>query len=202
MAQIVGACLARNEAAPDRYLDVALRNALSLCDRVLLLDDGSTDSTATLAQTLGAEVVTRESAGMWGTDESSARQQLWELASQRGDWIYIFDADHELLGITKEELHLLCEASSVDAWACPLWDCWDNPETHRVDGFWQAWRFPRPWLFKALPGQWPSRGIHSGHAPLRPWRIGLCPPGMGIRHWGYVLKEHRLRKAEKYLDLA
>lgn len=202
MVQIVGAVLARNEAASDRYLRTALANALSLCDRVLLLDDGSTDGTAELAEQEGAEVVRRDSAGFWGTDEATPRHQLWELARQRGDWIYLFDADHELLGVSREELHQLCSASSVDAWACPLWDCWDSPSTHRVDGYWQAWRHPRAWLFKALPGEWPPRGIHSGHAPLRPWRVGLCPPGVGVRHLGYVKPAHRAKKLAQYLALA
>lgn len=202
MVQIVGALVARNEAAPDRYLSVSIHNALSLCDRVLVLDDGSTDDTARLATELGAEVVKRDSQGWWGGAESAARQQLWELASQRGDWIYVFDADHELLGVSREELHKLCTADSVDAWACPLWDCWDSPDTHRVDGYWQAWRSPRAWLFRALPGQWPPRGIHSGHAPNRAWRIGLAPPGMGIRHYSYVKKAHRAKKLAQYLALA
>ena len=202
MVQIVGAILARDEAAEDRYLAVAIRNALSFCDRVLMLDDGSTDGTAALARGLGAEVVQRDSTGWWGRGESAARQELWELACRQGEWIYMFDADHELLGVSRQDMQTLCSATSVDSWACPLWDCWDSPEQHRVDGYWQAWRSPRAWLFKALSGTWPERGIHSGHAPMRAWRTGLMPPGTGIRHYSYVNKLHRDKKLAQYLALA
>ena len=71
----------------------------------------------------------------------------------------------------------------------------------RSDGFWQAHLHPRPWLFRALEGQWASeRGIHSGHAPIRDWIVGEAPGA--IRHLGYVKKAHRDAKMEKYLALA
>lgn len=208
----VGALLARNEAGPDRYLQRVLANATQFCDEIVVLDDGSTDATRDLclAAPKVARVETTQSVtGWWGArrGEGGARERLWHLASeQAGDngWIYVFDADHELIGISPADFRTLLRSEAVTAWACPLYDCWDSDETHRVDGYWQAWRSPRAWLARATPhlGSWGAlRGIHSGHLPPVQFAIGLMPPGAAIRHLGYVKEDARLRKAERYLSL-
>lgn len=203
---IVGALLCRNEA--NRYLTRCLENALQFCDHVIVVDDGSTDDTVKVCRSFDrVTVIERDSEGFWGDDETSARALLWREAAAIGDWIYVFDADHELIDITPAQFRQLCDSDTCTAWAFPLYDCWDSPWTHRTDGYWQAWHTPRTWLFKALPykefqPEWPDRKeIHVGHAPINfPYVTGLAPGG--IRHWGYVRPEHRLHKREKYTSLA
>lgn len=206
--KLVGACLARNEAGKDRYWRRVLANAKAFCDTVLVLDDGSTDATASIARELGCVVHERGGDGWWGgaeaQSEAPARKELWERACELAGadgWLYLFDADHELLGIAPSELRALLRSSVVDSWACPLWDCWESGELHRVDGPWQAWRLPRPWIFRALTGDFGTRAIHVGHAPFRDWTPGLLPSGAGIRHWSYVTRNARLRKLQQYLTL-
>lgn len=207
---IVGALLARNEAAPDRYLRIALANAASLCDALLVVDDGSDDATAAVCEEYGATVLKAATGGFWSEGETPARAALWDAACERAGpngWVYIFDADHELLGLTRADMRALCRSEHVNAWAFPLYDCWDDPQRFRCDGYWQGFRYPRPWLVKAQPHadylpMWPNTKIHVGHAPANyPYCIGLAPNGALIRHWGYVQESHRLRKAERYLSL-
>ena len=219
---IVGAMLARNEAAPDRYLQRVLDNLHSFCDDVVVLDDGSTDDTREVSRAAGCRVAdvaqlanTGTSAnddirtGFWGRDESTPRKLLWEIATGLAGtdgWIYIADADHELIDITPDEMRALTTTDHLNAWAWPLLDCWDSDETHRIDGYWQAWRMPRAWMFRAQPevGFHPhwgdSRAIHAGHAPQYHWRAGIAPGY--IRHLGYVSKRHRELKLTRYLELA
>ena len=77
--------LVRDEAAPDRYLERCIRNALELCDLVVILDDNSTDDTVWLARGMGERVIVHHERNMgqigpfWGTDETSARAELWIL---------------------------------------------------------------------------------------------------------------------------
>jgi hypothetical protein len=206
----VGAVLARNEAAPDRYLRRVLANVACFTDSIVVLDDNSDDATPDIAAECGAIVFTRSGAdgGWWNgaaaQSEAPARAQLWHLAQAEAGpegWIYVSDCDHELLGITPAEFRRLLRSTVVDAWACPLWDCWDHEDLQRVDTWWQAWRYPRPWLFRALDGDFSPRAIHTGHAPLRDWIVGLMPLGAGIRHLSYVQPAHRQRKLERYLAL-
>ena len=215
MPRLVGALLCRNEATPDRYLRLAVANALSYCDLVVALDDNSTDATVQTLIEMGCEVETRSQVnvgGFWGIDEASPRARLWALATERAGpdgWIYVFDADHELVGVTPKEVRTYLTSDNVTAWALPLWDCWDSPDQMRVDGYWQAAKHPRPWFFRAQPtrgfvADWSTidrKGVHTGHSPPNaPWVIGEMR-GAAIRHHGYINPEHRKSKAAKYLAL-
>jgi glycosyltransferase involved in cell wall biosynthesis len=210
--KIVAAILARQEAGPDRYLQRVLDNCASLCDDTVLVDDGSTDDTVKVARASGAIVSQFGAAAeFWGINETAPRAHLWALAAKvagPGGWIYVADADHELTGITRSDLHILCSADLINGWAFPLYDCWDSDETHRVDGYWQAWAHPRVWLARAFPvpgwqPRWEVRGIHAGHLPgSYPVRAGVVPAGVGISHLGYISLRHRESKAARYLGLA
>lgn len=210
----VGALLARNEAAEDRYLLRALDNAAQFCDAIVVVDDASLDETAAICamHPKVTEVIRLTGSGWWGTNgsEAPARQILWELAAKHAGpdgWVLLFDADHELLGITPAELRAVLKATTANCFACVLWDTWDDENLHRVDGPWVGWAMPRPWLFRAVPvpdfkPEWNGRTIHVGHAPPSfPAIAGLLPPGTGIRHLGYWRKEHRKLKLHKYLSL-
>jgi hypothetical protein len=52
VTRIVGISLVRNE---ERYIERVLRNALGLCDRILVLDNLSTDDTGSIVDRLGKE---------------------------------------------------------------------------------------------------------------------------------------------------
>lgn len=204
---IVGALLLRDEA--DRYLRRVLDNVASLCDQIVVVDDGSTDDTARVCREYGATVSTiSENTSWWGKDETTPRSHLWTLAAKaagQDGWIYVADGDHELIDIEPDDFRTLGTAEHVNAWSWPLLDCWDSDELMRTDGYWQAHLHPRPWMVKAVPypgyvAEWQVRGIHSGHFPANyPYLMSTAPGA--IRHLGYICPAARLVKHRKYVTL-
>ena len=208
--KLVSALLCKNEAATDRYLQRVLERCLSFSDAVLVLDDRSTDATAKVASSLGCRVFGRSVLlePAWGT-ETPARRELWELAAREaGDgWVLFCDADMLLHGDPRP----LCYSRAVNAWAFILYDVWSEDEQfYRSDGYWQAHRAPRPWLFRpsAVPegwtAQWSGRGIHCGHAPVNfPLQLAIAPPTNYFwLHLAYAKAEHRLAKHRQYMEQA
>jgi glycosyltransferase involved in cell wall biosynthesis len=195
----VAAILARNEA--DRFLRETVESLRPLCPTILVLDDHSEDQTAQLARDLGCEVRSRSGEPMWG-QESPARQELWNWAAEEcGDgWIYIADADH-ITHADPATWKMMLTAWNTNAWAMPLYDCWDTPTQHRVDGFWQGYTVARPWLFRPSKSSgftWNTRGIHCGHAPIADWIVGAAPASVWINHYGWLRASDRIEKHLRY----
>lgn len=201
---IVAALLVRNEA--DRYLTEVLHSLRPLVDTILVLDDGSTDGSVRLCESLGAIVRHRKGAAMWG-QESSARKELWDWATEvAGEgWVLIADADQVLVA-EPQAFRALCTSWEVTAWGIPLYDCWDARTQFRADGFWQGYQVARPWLFRAdaCPSpEWNPRGIHCGHAPCNfPLLMGVVPEGMFWKHLGWLAPADREAKYTRYLSTA
>lgn len=202
--RLVTALVVKNEA--DKYLPKVLQRCQEFSDEILVLDDGSTDETVTIAERFGCLVKQRPQAGMWG-NESPARTELWERGTKMAQdgWLLICDADQTLMGdprpyLTTWESNTIC---------FPLYDLWDSDTTFRADGYWQGYTAYRPWLFcpSRVPAgwhpQWPARGLHCGHAPAN-WPM-VCPIAaetLHWLHWAYRTPEGRQRKAAQYLSQA
>lgn len=218
---LVAAILSKNEGGPDRYLKRVLENSLSFADKVLLLDDDSTDNTREIALDLGVSVSKRPAGSpAWGK-ESSARAELWAWAAKeaKDGWVLVQDADMVLHGDPRP----LCQTWDLNAWAIPLFDLWDSETTARVDGPWAGGpRIARPWLFRPSQGgdlplsfgppdaigrkawtpQWQDRGIHVGHCPANfQLRCGVVPPDIYWLHYAYLKPEHRKAKHQQYLSV-
>lgn len=197
---LVTALLVKDEA--DKYLERVLTRCLQFSDKVLVLDDGSTDGSDRMAWRLGCEVRRRTGAGMWG-NEAPARAELWDWgAEEAGDgWLLVCDADMELHGDPRP----LTLSRQHTAWAFVLYDMW-SPKEYRKDSFWQGHRHPRPWMFKpsAMRSEapiWPARGLHTGHAPLNfRYDTGILDNRqLYWVHLAYSTPELRAQKYQQYL---
>ena len=196
------AILARNER--DRYLPHVL-DWHGQFGPIFVLDDRSTDDTAAFAKAHPAVVLVETVASKvasWGR-EAPARAHLWTRAAELAEWVLICDADQILHGDPRD----LLKAPNVNAWAFPLYDCWNDPTTYRDDTYWVGHKHPRPWLFnphrvpEGWSAAWLARGIHCGHAPANfPYQSAKAPDDYYWQHLAYVTPEHRLQKLARYRE--
>jgi len=189
--------MVRNEAA--NYLKSALEAWSEFADRIVVLDDHSTDSTGDLCRSAGAFVVDWSGSKAWGR-ETPARRALWEAAVQSGtDFIMVLDADMVPARSPKDLL-----VGGVDGVLFHLYDLWGDG-LFRSDYYWRAHTVPRLWLVRnprTTDGHvWSGRKIHSGHFPsnLRLDRAITAPRDYSLLHYAYALPDDRHKKKTQYL---
>jgi len=202
---LIGAMLVRNEEG--RYLERVLEQMRSVCDKIIILDDASTDRTPEICEEYGV-IVHCSDQSYWGTDELMQRKVLWNLATEQaknGDWILCLDADETITNI--EKLREVCMFADlhpeVDGIAFPLYDMWDEAH-YREDELWNA--HTRPWMMcvKYDPNReyvWRETPLHCGRFPLNA-NAGdiVTTPGMAIQHWGWSRAPDREAKYRRYME--
>jgi len=72
--------------------------SLSFCDEIIVIDDNSSDQTATIAKKLGAKVFHHQLEGDF------AQQRNFALTKAGGDWILFVDADERISEKLKKEI--------------------------------------------------------------------------------------------------
>ncbi len=171
-SKITVGMLVRNEAG--RYLDRILWQVARCANRVVILDDASTDGSPQLCQdvfnsSLGYNkfsgktsknggysiedslIVSNEERGF--NNEVDLRKQLWELAIKNNpDWIIILDADELLEPRALEEVRRMAADPEAEAWSFRLYDMWDA-DHYRDDALWNAHRRPWPMMVRHIPGR-------------------------------------------------
>lgn len=194
------ASIVKNEA--DRFLPRALECWTAVSDRLVVVDNGSTDGTKRLLEAAGA-IRHRRDTPMDGK-EAHARAFLWEKALEAtpdGDWIVWLDADHCVAGDFRPHLAQTDRNRAVFR----VYDLW-TPTAYRSDAWWRV----RPWwqAVRITPETretewlWPDRGWHSGHVPANAGKVfGLAyevPDDCSILHYGYATPKLRERHAAAY----
>ena len=91
------------------FLDTALKSAIAVLnpDEIIVADTGSTDRTKEIAMENGAKVVDF----VWVDDFSAARN--FSISHAKNDWIFILDADEEMISIDSDGLLAFIKDSDV-----------------------------------------------------------------------------------------
>lgn len=197
----------RDEAG--RFLKRALECWSAYADRILVLDDGSTDETSDILSDSGVEWRARRVRGArdYGDGEYKARSELWEWAAD-ADWVLHLDADQTCAADPRPHL------SGVRA-NFRLYDLW-SPTAYRSDAWWRGharcW-WPAVHMPSVPSGFRPDWAHASATGRPRQWHSPNFPPNLGghatemplecsILHYAYVTDALRAEKAALYADLA
>ena len=158
--------IVRNEA---EWLGRCLDSASGVFDELVVVDTGSTDGTAELAQAAGARVFHFP----WGDDFAAARNR--SLESARGEWILVLDADEALWPRRGVRSKLLALANS----GAPAGQVEIVSEVPGGRSSCQTTRF-----FPRHPAVRYTRRVHEqltrDGRPLVGW-----PTGVRVEHFGY-----------------
>lgn len=208
MSRVVVVSMIRNEA--DRFLESALVAWDEFADKIVIVDDNSTDDSRVIARSFSkVRLHHREELYVpaWG-DEAPARAELFDVAmkeTEPGDFLLWLDADMTPLRDPRplfSDLH--------DTYAFPLYDLWtldaDRP-LYREDAMWYGHRAPRAWAIRrpeSFEARWNRRGVHCGHLPAN-WQgrnVLFAPCDYGLLHYGYAAPHLRAEKLEQYRRLS
>jgi glycosyltransferase involved in cell wall biosynthesis len=186
MHKISAYILANNEA--EKIADAV--SSVLWADEVVVIDSGSSDRTAEIAQGLGARVVQVEFRGF-----GDLRNQA--LAHCRHDWVFSLDADERATAEARDEiLALLASAPAHDAYLVP--------RRNYMMGRWirgSGWypNFRQPQLFRKGCMRYRNEPVHEGYELLTP-----RPPGeLRAAIWQFPFRnlDELIRKMNRYSSL-
>jgi hypothetical protein len=190
------ATIIKDEAG--RFLPSALAAWREFADRIVVLDDGSTDGSVELCNAYGADVYCQDAA-MFG-NEWAARRKLWHLATPDSDWVMWLDADQ--VTSCDPRPHLKAAVSLFR-----VYDLWG--ENHYRDDAWWTGHLRHWWPAVHVPSlppdfrdEWAKRGWHSGHVPVNVPGPAHAVQDCSVLHYAYSTPELRAQKAAMYAALA
>jgi glycosyltransferase involved in cell wall biosynthesis len=162
------------------------------------MDDGSTDDTAAICDSLPNTAVYLTP--FQGLNE--ARDKCWLLEqimkrTVKPDWILSCDGDEvlrpESVSAIKESLYTPKQCMSFK-----VKYLWDREDQVRVDGVYGDFR--RQSMFRPISGAkflGHAPGFHCGNVPQALWKSCIYPD-VELLHLGYLHREDRIRKYEWY----
>lgn len=205
--KIHGMALLRNEANENRWLSDFITQMRLICDRMVILDDCSTDDTYSMCKLYECEMYKTEKQ-LWETNEVQARRLLFNYTingADNNDWIICLDGD-ELL-----ELEHIAYINwvmkhynnyGIDSIGFKLFDMW-NEKQYRDDKYWTAHFRYWPMTIKYYKGfnyEWSDKALHCGRFPLNSCKK-MLPTNIPIRHMGWSTEALRMKKYDRYMKI-
>jgi len=172
----------------------------TVCDKIIILDDCSTDETPDICRKYGEVFYSDRS--YWGFNEVRQRKFQWELAThEKPDWILNLDADETILNIEKlPQMIKTAEQYGCDGLGFRLYDMWNETE-YRDDELWCGHYGSWIMAVKYDPKKdyrWCEKELHCGRFPENAVsKLGQTE--MKIQHWGWSRTEDRQTKHERYM---
>ena len=188
----------------DRFLEDCLKNMRKITDKLVVMDDGSTDNSYAIAAKYATEMYSSER--LYKKSEALLRNQLWVECckmAEEGDFIFINDCDEIFtLSSTAHFAEEMDKANYYDADAMGFerYDMWSE-KLYRRDQMWNSGisyvrcvRYKKNYTY-----YWNQMKLHCGSIPVNAY-FNFYPTKLQILHWAYSTPELRRQKYNFYKE--
>lgn len=188
----------------ENMLDKWLSHVCSFADKVIIVDDNSTDGTYEKCKSYSDKIKIIESkVEDFYTEEQWMHLEVWNLVrkhAKRGDWILALDSDEFLEEYFIENREELMKDQTSVIYCFEFIHMWDL-KNFRTDSYWgNKWTHR---LFKFIDEEFKPKiknGLHLSGMPQYTSSLKRINLECGIIHYGYHTKEMREFKSKKYQE--
>lgn len=199
--KLVASLIVKDEA--NRYLEPCVQHLLEFCDEVRAYDDGSTDGSDELMDSLGVKVA-RDPESTFFQHEGNARNRSlqWTLEGQPSHVLAI-DADEFVSD--GAAVRRACEGAGA-VWSLEMLEVWrafDECLCVREDGGWRSHPVPVLWQVPDRPSSlWriADRALACGRVPVPVDRLAhaAVTTDASLLHFGWANQAERVARHHRY----
>lgn len=189
-ALITGCILALNE---EQRMKGAIQSLAGLADQIIVIDNGSTDSTVEIAIRLGAKILNAPRAANFDAIRNLAIEEA------DSDWIFYLDADERNpAGLARVLRDLIASHGDEFAAVCVPFKHYFCGKWIQHSGWWPG--YTRPQLLRRGKFTYNTR-LHSGVSVTgETIYLSADNPDLAIDHYSYDDLTHYLAKLNNYTD--
>ena len=205
MNNLVLGCLVYNEE--NRFLKEYLENMSQLTNKIVIIDDGSTDNSISICSKYTSEIYLTDR--LMTKDESLLRKTLWDKCCNlcnKNDYILIQDCDEFYTKNSLENFEKAIktgESLGADSIAIKKYDMWNENQYRENPPYWQAHFNFLIWCAKYKPNYtyyWNNMKLHCGSLPVNAYYCAF-PTKLQVQHLAYSTPELRQQKVKFYQEL-
>ena len=205
MNNLILGCLVYNEEK--RFLNQYLEKMSQLTDKIVIIDDGSTDNSIQICSKYTSEIYQTDR--LMTKDESLLRRTLWDKCSllcNNNDYILIQDCDEFYTEKSLENFEKeikIGESLGADSLAIKKYDMWNNIQYREDPPFWKAHLQFLIWCVKYKKDYnyyWNNMKLHCGSLPINSY-YSAFPSKLQVQHLAYSNLELRQQKVDFYKKL-
>ena len=181
----------------EKYLEQSLKEFKRLCDEVIIATNNADENTKKLIDSFG--FLHYEDNREWGINQPRIKTDLLTKAGELNpDWVIALDSDEVFAPeFTREEAEKLASGTEIAYYFLVVNLYNDEKHFAHSSGIQRFWNIR---FYKYLPEyglQFLRKNLHCGLAPPISYKYGWHAP-FYLLHYGLMLKEDRIRKAERY----
>jgi len=205
MNNLVLGCLVYNEEK--RFLKQYLDKMSLLTNKIVIVDDGSTDNSTNICSQYTSEIYQTDR--LMTKDESLLRRILWEKCIQlcsNNDYILIQDCDEFYTDNSLknfEKTIRIGESLGADSLAIKKYDMWNEKQYREEPPYWNVHSQFLVWCVKYKKDynyHWNNMKLHCGSLPINAY-YNAFPSNLQVQHLAYSTPELRKQKVEFYKNL-